>query len=67
MLAGAEGVHQRERPEHEALCLALEQPFRLKRGQDALIDEVLRQLRRFGTRVLWRGIRRSPDRAGRGQ
>ena len=43
---------QRERPEDEALGLALEQAFGLEVGQDALADEVLGQGGRLGAGVL---------------
>ena len=49
--AGAEGVHERERAEDEALRLALQQAFGLEAGQDILGDEEFGQGGRFGTRV----------------
>ena len=50
--AGAQGVHQGERPEDEALGLALQQPLGLELGQDALADQELGQGRRLRAGVL---------------
>ena len=41
--AGAQGVHQGERPEHEALGLALEEPVGLELAEDSLADQVFGQ------------------------
>ncbi len=50
--AGAEGVHEGERPEDEALGLALQQALGLELGENALADEELGQGGRLGAGVL---------------
>ena len=51
VLAGAQRVHQRERPQDEALRLALQEALGLELAENAFLHEELRQRRRFGAGV----------------
>ena len=50
--AGADGVHQGVRPEDQALRLALQDAIGLELRDDLLANQIFRQLRRFGARML---------------
>ena len=50
--AGADRIHQGIGTEHQSLGFALENAIGLELGQDGLADQVFRQLRRFGPRML---------------
>ena len=49
--AGADGVEEDVRPQHETLGLAVENAFGLETGEGALVDQVFREGGRFGARV----------------